>query len=154
MKGYGFLSLGQARNTGAAEVVRVLEIAGISNFRRCQFHGESITRSAACLCVPTNVLSPRRFLQCLSSLRLYVKFGVDLQYLLLIIFYSKTRNLGIQPAVRVSKWDICGFVHFTGLDTQLMPTSWAAYAQTHVPVTHEGDTTRSHSVNFSLSTVY
>jgi len=93
MKGYRFLSLGQARNTGAAEVVRVLEIAGISNFRRCQFHGESITRSAACLCAPTYVLSLRRFLQCLSSLRLYVKFGVDLQYLLLIIFYTKTRAL-------------------------------------------------------------
>lgn len=154
MKGYGFLSLGQARNTGAAEVVRVLEIAGISNFRRCQFHGESITQSSACLCAPTYVLSPRRFLQCLSSLRLYVKFGVDLKYLLLIIFYSKTRHLVIQPAVRVSKWDICGFVHFTGLDIQLMPTCWAAYARAHVPVTHEGDTIRSLSLNFSLSTIY
>jgi hypothetical protein len=154
MKGYGFLSLGQARNPGAAEVVRVLEIAGISNFRRCQFHGKSITQSTACLCAPTYVLSPRRFLQCLSSLRLYVKFGVDLDYLLLIIFYSKIRNPVIQPAVPVSKRDICGFVHFTGLDIQLMPTCWATYAWTHIPGTHERDATKSLTLNFSLSTVY
>jgi hypothetical protein len=63
------------------KALRVLQIAGISNFRRCQFHGQSSTQTSACLLcaetliIATNCWSRRSFLPCLNHL--YVKFSIE-----------------------------------------------------------------------------